>query len=78
MTWKVFVRYHLIALSQMRDEVCSRCLPDLAQLAKAPSKVKQNFSQCISLPCRDLSAECRKAASKSLSRAAADSTQSGP
>lgn len=41
MTWKYFVRYCQIAPSQIRDEVCSRCLPDIAQLAKAPLKVKQ-------------------------------------
>lgn len=41
MTWKYFVGYHQIVPSQIRDEVHRRCLPNLAQLAKTPWKVKQ-------------------------------------
>lgn len=44
-TWKYFVGYHQVVLSQIRDEVCIRCLPNLNQLAKAPLKVKQLLSK---------------------------------
>lgn len=41
MKWKYFVRYHNIAQSQIKGEVCSTCFPSLAQLAKALLKVKE-------------------------------------